>query len=301
MENIRHFSLSQLAELLSNNEIMLHNYISQHLAIARILDVNLFKQIASIPLVINELRVLLVKKGHAAASVNLMEKRYEKGDLVFIHSNSIIMRMNVSDDLEGIGLSISDELFYLSLNGQLPKTFDGHLRDFSVRLSEPEMEFIDKLHFLIYESTKPELSNSQLTFNLTAALLWSIDTLHNRYASTIQSSLSREQKLFADFLQLVSKHTPLERNIDFYASNLFLSTRYMSHLIKKHSGKSAKEWIDEATILKIKTALRHTDKPVNQIAEEMGFNSPSFFCKYFRNLTSKTPLEYRNEPEKQEY
>jgi transcriptional regulator, AraC family len=39
--------------------------------------------------------------------------------------------------------------------------------------------------------------------------------------------------------------------------------------------------------------LRHTDKTVAQISEEMNFPNPSFFSKYFRRLTGMTPLEFR--------
>ena len=39
--------------------------------------------------------------------------------------------------------------------------------------------------------------------------------------------------------------------------------------------------------------LRHTDKPVWLIAEEMNFANPAFFCKYFKRLTGMTPNGFR--------
>ena len=90
-------------------------------------------------------------------------------------------------------------------------------------------------------------------------------------------------------------NTPAKRNIDFYASELFMTPRYMGTLVKKASRKTAKEWIDETVVQKIKIALKHTDKQIREISEEMEFPNTSFFCKYFKKLTSMTPLEYRKQ------
>ena len=51
--------------------------------------------------------------------------------------------------------------------------------------------------------------------------------------------------------------------------------------------------IDDAIITRIKVALRHSDKTVSEIADEMCFPNPSFFCKYFKRLTGMTTQAYR--------
>jgi AraC-like DNA-binding protein len=67
----------------------------------------------------------------------------------------------------------------------------------------------------------------------------------------------------------------------------------MSTLVKQVSGKAAKQWIDDAIITRIKVALRHSDKTVSEIADEMCFPNSSFFCKYFKRLTGMTTQAYR--------
>ncbi|MBQ3360807.1 MAG: helix-turn-helix domain-containing protein, partial [Bacteroidaceae bacterium] len=52
-------------------------------------------------------------------------------------------------------------------------------------------------------------------------------------------------------------------------------------------------WIDRALIEHIKIELKHTDKSIAQISDEMDFPNPSFFSKFFKRLADKTPLEYR--------
>ena len=77
-------------------------------------------------------------------------------------------------------------------------------------------------------------------------------------------------------------------------ANICLTERYLGTVVRQASGVTAKEWIDRALIARIKVELRHTDKSVARISEEMNFPNPSFFSKYFKRLTQKTPAEYRN-------
>lgn len=55
------------------------------------------------------------------------------------------------------------------------------------------------------------------------------------------------------------------------------------------------DWVNEAVVQEAKLMLRHTDKLVYQIADELNFPNASFFCKYFRRMTGITPNDYRQE------
>ena len=85
----------------------------------------------------------------------------------------------------------------------------------------------------------------------------------------------------------------MHHTIDFYASRLCLTPRYMSTIIRQVSGKSAKQWIDDALVTRIKIELKHTDKPVARICDDMNFPNPSFLTKFFKRMTGQTPSQYR--------
>jgi AraC-like DNA-binding protein len=70
---------------------------------------------------------------------------------------------------------------------------------------------------------------------------------------------------------------------------------YRSTVIRHVSSITAKEWIDRALITCIKIELKHTDKSVAQISDDMNFPNPSFFSKFFKRETGMTPLKYREE------
>ena len=67
-----------------------------------------------------------------------------------------------------------------------------------------------------------------------------------------------------------------------------------STLLKKVSGKTALEWIDNFVILESQNMLAYTQNNIQEIANNLNFNNQSFFAKYFKHHTNMTPREYRN-------
>lgn len=299
MAALQQFTLAQLKQLIEgNDEQLVGNYISQNLVIARNVRISFVRaQLSDIPTVMPEMRMFIVRQGWAMPIINLIGRRYEAGDLVFLSPNTIFQHRELSNDLQGIGISMSDDLFSLAIGNRIPKAFDGHLRDFCIHLQPEEQEFLDHLHYLIYTHTREGGRSSQVTLHLISAFLWYADRLWNRHETSSRQTQTREQRLFSDFIQLVNQHATQQHTIDFYAGQLFISPRYMSTIIKRVGGKAAKEWIDDAILTRIKIELKHSSKQVAQISDEMNFPNPSFFSKYFKRLTGITPGEYRQQAE----
>ena len=65
-------------------------------------------------------------------------------------------------------------------------------------------------------------------------------------------------------------------------------------MIKKETGKSAKEYIQDKIIDVAKNKIFVADKTVNEIACELGFKYPQHFSRMFKNQTGYTPNEYRS-------
>lgn len=83
------------------------------------------------------------------------------------------------------------------------------------------------------------------------------------------------------------------RNVSYYAQKLFVSPKYLSTVIKEESRKTAGEWIDEMVLLEAKILLQNKELTIAQVADQLSFNDQSTFGKFFKNLTSHSPLDYR--------
>ena len=101
------------------------------------------------------------------------------------------------------------------------------------------------------------------------------------------------REMFNQFINLLTEHHRKERRVDFYAEQLFLSPKHFSTVVKKVSGKTAGEWIDEYVILEAKALLKYSVMSIQEVAYFMNFPNPSFFGKYFKHHTGLSPSEYK--------
>lgn len=83
-------------------------------------------------------------------------------------------------------------------------------------------------------------------------------------------------------------------SVAYFAEELYLSPNYFGDLIKKETGKSAQEYIQNKIIDVAKNKLFQADKTINEIAFELGFKYPQHFTRLFKNRVGHTPNEYRS-------
>jgi AraC-like DNA-binding protein len=77
------------------------------------------------------------------------------------------------------------------------------------------------------------------------------------------------------------------------ADELHFSVGYFGDLIKKETGQTAQQYIQNKLINLAKEALLGTDLPVSEIALNLGFEYPQHFTRMFKKVTGKSPSEFR--------
>ena len=245
------------------------------------------------PFTIDDHRLGIIVTGELKVNINLVEKHIKAGTLVFVGPSTIITPVWFSPDLTIFGFGLSANFPMPFAPGQMPTAFNGQVRDFQLPVGESDIatarHIVDTLWHVVHQKDY----NRETVASLVAAQMHHYDGLYRRYTASVQGTLSREQTIFDRFIYLVNQSATKEHQLRYYADKMCLTEGYLSTVVRQASGITAKEWIDRALILRIKVELRHTDKAVAQISEEMNFKNPSFFSKYFRRLAGVTPLAYR--------
>ena len=77
------------------------------------------------------------------------------------------------------------------------------------------------------------------------------------------------------------------------ANCVHLSPNYLSDLLKKETGKNAKEHINQYVVENARQQLLNSNKTVSQIAYALGFNYPHYFSRMFKRHTGYSPKEFR--------
>lgn len=78
-------------------------------------------------------------------------------------------------------------------------------------------------------------------------------------------------------------------SVAYCAEKLHLSANYFGDLIKKETGKSAQEYIQEKVIDLSKERIFNIDKSISEVAYELGFKYPQHFTRLFKQKVDLAP------------
>lgn len=105
----------------------------------------------------------------------------------------------------------------------------------------------------------------------------------------------RVRELFNLFMQLMEHDHKQSRDVNHYAQLMNITPKYLTNIVKQITGHTPKTIIDQYVTLQIKMRLHHSQQSIKEIAWEYQFADTSFFCRYFKKRTGKTPQQIRKE------
>jgi AraC-like DNA-binding protein len=83
-------------------------------------------------------------------------------------------------------------------------------------------------------------------------------------------------------------------SVNYMASQLHLSPKYLSDLLKQETGKTALELIHLYVISEAKNLLVAGDRSISEIAYQLGFENPPYFSRLFKKEVGVSPKEFKN-------
>ncbi len=165
-----------------------------------------------------------------------------------------------------------------------------------VRITDEKMAHLVEYYRFI-EREYAEIDNiyrEEIAKTLLYAMMLEVCGIYKSLSGkNTDSRRMRQEKLSDEFFSLLARNYKTERSVAFYADRMHRTPKYLSGEIKRITGRSILDWINEQVIVEIKTQLKTTDRTILQISEDMNFSSPSVFVQYFKHHTGITPLKYR--------
>ncbi|MFK0236173.1 GlxA family transcriptional regulator [Streptomyces vinaceus] len=84
-----------------------------------------------------------------------------------------------------------------------------------------------------------------------------------------------------------------ELTLDEVAARAGMSVRTLNRRFREHTGTSPLQWLHRARVRQAQYLLETTGHPVERIASQVGFGSPTAFRDRFRRITGTSPNAYR--------
>ncbi|AXG68864.1 arabinose operon regulatory protein [Kordia sp. SMS9] len=155
---------------------------------------------------------------------------------------------------------------------------------------QASLEFDMKRMHSVFQNPHPY--QEKMLEGMLVSVLYNCKSIYERYKTT-ESHLSRGQILTQQFQQLVDKLYVDSKNVSDYAEQLNVTPNYLTTIVKKITGKTAKDIIQERVFLESKTMLSFTAMDIAEIAYQLNFQEPTHFTRFFKKFSGLTPNKFR--------
>ena len=245
--------------------------------------------------------IVLCLKGKAQMFVNGESFEISQNDIFICPPEMSLESVLISPDFEYQALCVSNRLLQLSLNDNIniwnQLVYIQKIR--VIKVEDNDDGIREKSSLLLKAWVEREINDDfekkyrlEIIKSLIHTMLLGLCfCLHRQmeYAADSKQNLS----LFNRFLELLQTTEAKHQPVEYYASKLCISAKYLTIISKKNSGKTANEWIQEYKLSAITKYLRTTDWSIKEISNLLGFPNTSFFGKYVKDHLGCSPLEYR--------
>lgn len=238
---------------------------------------------------------IILKKGYLRGRCNLMDIDAVAPCMSILLPNQILEFTESSDDLEGMVVMMSarfTERLNIKVDFDLMQAFQSQR---VIPLNEEALatmlQFCEMVKRLSQFPDHPFLMETAV--NLTRAFFFGAGYFFHQRPEAVAHS--RGEQLVDRFLKLVQMHCRQERQLDFYAQELCISSKYLAATVKTVTSKTAGDWIEDYVMLEAKAMLTNTDMTISQISDHLHFPDTSTFGKYFRRHTGLSPKEFKKQ------
>ena len=247
--------------------------------------------------------VVVCLKGQMTVTIDSTRHTLTRNHVLFLQPNSVVTDYQLSDDFTSRTLVFSlatiensiylrrkiwDNISYLRLNPIVP-------------LSDDDISIFKHYYGIAtanLQAADDNLYKQEIISHLLRSLVYEFLLLTDRIIAGSKNQVSSRKQTSNDdlhrrFLELLAFSCGRTRKVEQFAEQLFVTPDQLTAATKAVSGRTALDWITEATVKAITHELLYTQKTVSEISDELDFPSLSFFGKYFKQHTGLSPRAFR--------
>jgi len=236
-------------------------------------------------------------RGYCKGQYDYHDYCFRAGDICWLLPNHVLRHDEVAGDYSVLSVFVNTSFYQkLSQQGMLPR----HYYPFFVtNISLDPQQFdmmLNGFRMLGSLETFCHPRRDELFSKMCDVLAIMGDEFIIQKSPAIRKTQKYFIQLFEEFYIAIVKHHCESHEIAFYARLLSLSPKYFGTVIKKTTGQSASQWINQYVNVQAKWMLQHEHhKTVQQIAHHLGFSEQASFSRFFKFYNGMSPTEYRDQ------
>ena len=273
------------------------SYYSEDMVITPLV---MFRELDDLTALIQGVSIGVTVSGTAKIKINGKFHELRPNTLFIFNENTVIEQVKASIRSSGYMITYSRQyLNSIHVDTQdLISIYHGFLDEPCVQVDPEEAAYIhdiSKLMRSVLCDYAPTPNREKIISSLFAAMFHYVMGILQKHSLPAgnDSVSNRTDELFNKFLDLLREYCSTERSVEFYASKMGITPKYLSLILKKKSGRNASKLIDEAVVYEAKRLLKYSGMSINEIALKLNFASQSFFGKYFKQRVGVSPSRYK--------
>ena len=226
-------------------------------------------------------KLLLIRKGTATVVINEQDERktLNADSLLVMTSQHVINEIELTPDFEAecvlVDTDMVDENTIYHLTEEKHKSVS---------------DVFNIIHNIVRHQHINKVEMIQSMFNVLRLILEELPYEERSFSHDFK----HKKEVYEIFLHHLYRNFRKERQIRFYASNMNVSTAYLSRLVKEISGSTINEHVTSLIYKEACNLLSHSDMSIGEIADALSFSDQSALTNFFKMRAGMTPLAYRN-------
>lgn len=239
----------------------------------------------------------LCVRGQGQYTVGTVSYTVKPNDVIIVGQGQVLGDIRFDDDFEAELMFISPDFLQDAIRetAEVTNLFLFSRQNPVISMSTEEVmmfkEYIAFLKMKIADTT--HTYRRQVGGCILGSMIYELCNAIKRFTTQASRHSSKSQAVFEKFIKLVEANFRTERRVGWYSEQLDMSPKTLLETVKRVSKRTPNEWLDVYTTLEIRLLLRHTSKPIKEIAEELNFGSQSSLGKFFREHVGISPSAYR--------
>jgi AraC-like DNA-binding protein len=228
---------------------------------------------------------------------------YQAGTLVFFAPGQVAEMENTKITYQPMGYGLLIHPDFLRGTSLAKNIFDykffNYLTNEALHLSDDEhkmiMDCFNKINFELMQPIDKH-SKKLIATNIELFLNYCLRFYDRQFITreTVNKGLLENfEDLLNNYFISDSPQVIGLPSVAYFADALHMSANYFGELIKKETGQTAKEYIQNKMIDVAKNKVYENEKSVNEIAYELGFKYPQHFTRLFKLRVGVSPVEFR--------
>lgn len=213
---------------------------------------------------------------------------------VIIIKPRCINSIDINTQAIGRMILFSEDFFSLRYNNNILNQFAFLNREakVAIRINEVQRKRLSLFSELLQEEYLLQKSETKKVLrSYLNIILFELERMYSPIGITKNRS-SKHDKI-QQFEELIEKNYVTKKLPSSYSDLLNISANYLNKLCKEETGQTAGDLIRRRIVIEAQRLIHYTNFSVNEIADKLGFENPSYFITFFKKQTQKTPEQFR--------